>query len=259
MEKKLTLKVSIITVCFNSARTISDTIYSVANQDYTDIEHIIIDGGSTDGTMDIVIKANSVTKYISEPDKGIYDAMNKGIAMATGDVIGTLNADDFYATSSAIDTVAKSFLDTQIDACFADLVYVDTNDTSQIIRYWKSNPFQPGAFKLGWMPAHPTFFVRSSIYKKYGVFDLRYQLAADMQLLFRLLEKHKINTVYLPEVLIKMRMGGATNKSIKNIFEQNREILSVLDDYYEHSSRLKFFFNKLVDRVKQFFLRPKKL
>ena len=253
------LKISIITVCYNAAHTLPDTIHSVASQDYPNIEHIVVDGGSTDGTLTIIANAPSVTRFVSEPDKGIYDAMNKGIAMATGDVIGTLNADDFYATPSAIDAVAKSFLDTQIDACFADLVYVDTNDTNQIIRYWKSSPFQPGAFKLGWMPAHPTFFVRSSIYKKYGVFDLRYQLAADMQLLFRLLEKHKINTVYLPKVLIKMRMGGATNKSIKNIFEQNREILSVLDDYYEHSSRLKFFFNKLVDRVKQFFLRPKKL
>ena len=147
------LKISIITVCYNAAHTLPDTIRSVAEQDYPEIEHIIVDGGSTDGTVNIIEKSLSVTRFVSEPDKGIYDAMNKGIAMATGNVIGTLNADDFYATPSAIDTVAKSFLDTQIDACFADLVYVDTKDTSQIIRYWKSNPFQPGAFKLGWMPA----------------------------------------------------------------------------------------------------------
>lgn len=251
------MKISIITVCFNSAKTINDTIQSVALQDYQNIEHIIVDGGSTDGTYDIIANAPTVTKFISEPDDGIYDAMNKGISIATGDIIGTLNADDFYATSSVLGQVANTFRNSEIDACFADLVYVDVRDTDKVIRYWKSKPFVSGLFRCGWMPAHPTFFVRSSIYEQFGMFDLRYKLAADMQLLFRFLEKHKIRTVYLPEIFIKMRIGGATNKNIKNIYIQNKEILSVLNEFYGKSGHLSFFIYKIIERLKQFVLRPK--
>ncbi|WP_330110916.1 glycosyltransferase family 2 protein [Methylophaga thalassica] len=251
------MKISIITVCFNSVKTINDTIQSVALQDYPNIEHIIVDGGSTDGTYDIIANAPTVTKFISEPDDGIYDAMNKGISIATGDIIGTLNADDFYATSSVLRQVANTFRNSEIDACFADLVYVDVKDTDKVIRYWKSKPFVSGLFRCGWMPAHPTFFVRSLIYEQFGMFDLRYKLAADMQLLFRFLEKYKIRTVYLPEIFIKMRIGGATNKNIKNIYIQNKEILSVLNEFYGKSGHLRFFTCKIIERLKQFVLRPK--
>lgn len=251
------LKISIITVCFNSEKTIHDTIQSVALQDYQNIEHIIVDGGSTDGTYDIIANAPSVTKFISEPDNGIYDAMNKGISIATGDIIGTLNADDFYATSSVISQVANTFHNNDIDGCYADLVYVDARDTIKVIRYWKSKSFESGLFKFGWMPAHPTFFVRSSVYEQFGMFDLRYKLAADMQLLFRLLEKHKIKTVYVPEIFIKMRVGGATNKNIKNIYIQNKEIITVLNEFYGKSSHFIFFIYKLIERLKQFVFKPK--
>ena len=246
------MKISIITVCFNSAKTITDTIQSVANQDYTDIEHIIVDGGSTDGTVEIISKASNVAHFISEPDDGIYDAMNKGIALAKGDVVGILNADDFYTSNHVLSKIATVFENPSIDACYADLVYVDQNNTDQVVRYWKSSPFKQGLFLKGWMPPHPTFFCRKSVYEKYGVFNLYYKIAADVEILFRFIEQVGIKTVYLPELLIRMRIGGTTNKSISNILIQNREILTVLVNHYGDVSYFKFFINKLASRVKQF-------
>jgi len=191
------MKISIITVCYNSADTIADTIASVASQQYKDKEHIIVDGASRDSTMDIVKSAGSITRYISEPDKGIYDGMNKGLKLATGDVIGLLNADDFYADDTVLTQVAEAFKKPNIQACFANLVYVDQHDTSRVVRYWKSRPYQQGLFKSGWMPAHPTFFVRKEVYEQYGLFDLSYKIAADFELLFRFIEQKKYhNRVY---------------------------------------------------------------
>jgi len=185
------MKISIITVCYNSAETITDTITSVASQQYNDKEHIIVDGASRDSTMDIVKSADSISRYISEPDKGIYDGMNKGLRLATGDVIGLLNADDFYADDTVLSQVANVFKDPNMKACFANLVYVDQHDTSRVVRYWKSRPYQQGLFKSGWMPAHPTFFVKKEVYAQYGLFDLSYKIAADFELLFRLIEQKK--------------------------------------------------------------------
>ena len=253
------MKISIITVCFNSAKTISDTINSVASQDYPAIEHIIVDGASTDDTVDILEKAPSVAHFVSEPDKGIYDAMNKGIAMATGDVVGILNADDFYLNKSVISQIAQIFNNEDVDACYADLVYVKETDTNKIIRYWRSQPFKPGLFLKGWMPAHPTFFVRSSVYQQHGLFNLNYRIAADVEMLFRLLEVKRINTVYLPETIIKMRLGGTTNKSLKNIQKQNQEVLMILDAYYDRVSRIHFFVSKILNRCQQFLSRPPSL
>lgn len=250
------MKISIITVCYNSATTIDSTLRSVTSQDYPDIEYIIVDGGSTDGTLDIIKRYQNVSILVSEPDKGIYDAMNKGIRLATGDVIGTLNADDFYTDNTAVSDVAKTFEDNAVDACFADLVYVDQNNTDKIVRYWKSQQYQPGLFKKGWMPAHPTFFVRKAIYEKFGAFDLNFRIAADFELLFRLIEKNKIRTVYLPRVIIKMRLGGTTNKNLKNIRIQNTEIIQILRAYYKDFSVFKFWFSKIINRVFQRISRP---
>lgn len=248
--------ISIITVCFNSAGTIEDTIRSVAEQNYHDIEHIIVDGGSTDGTKEIIASAASVSSYISEADEGIYDAMNKGIAMANGEIIGILNADDFYANGNVLSQVAKAFEEPEINACYADLVYVRQDDTNKVVRYWKSRPFEKGLFRSGWMPAHPTFFCRRSVYETFGNFNLQYKIAADVELLFRLLEQCRVNCRYIPEVIIKMRLGGTTNSSISNIKKQNTEVLDFLDLHYGRVSRLRFFLSKFFERSKQFVYRP---
>jgi len=246
-------KISVITVCFNSAETIKDTITSVASQDYDNYEHLIVDGGSVDGTVKIVSSADSITNFISEPDKGIYDAMNKGIQMATGDVIGFLNADDVFADSKVLSGIALAFDDSAIEACYTDLVYVSQNDVNNIVRYWKSGIFKPGLFKCGWMPPHPTFYARREVYAKYGVFNLDYKIAADVELLFRFLEKYLVRTKYLPFTSVKMRLGGTTNKNIRNIVAQNKEILRMLNQYDPASSMLNFFIGKLADRVEQYF------
>jgi len=253
------LKFSVITVSFNSAETISDTITSIAQQDYGDIEHIVVDGGSSDGTLEIISNSPSIAHYVSEPDKGIYDAMNKGIAMASGDVIGILNADDFYVNKSVISQIAQVFNNEEVEACYADLVYVKENDTSKIVRYWKSQSFKPGLFLKGWMPAHPTFFVRKSVYQQHGLFNLNYRIASDVEMLFRLLEVKRIKTVYLPETIIKMRLGGTTNKSFKNIKQQNQEVLMMLDTFYGHVSRVRFFALKVFSRLQQFLSKPQSL
>lgn len=250
------MKISILTVCYNSAATIESTLKSVASQKHPDIEYIIVDGGSTDGTLDIIKRYKNVTVLVSEPDNGIYDAMNKGIKLASGDVIGTLNADDFYISDSALNDVAKVFEDDAIEACFADLIYVDQDDTDKIVRYWKSQTYKSGLFKQGWMPAHPTFFVRKNIYEKFGVFDLNFKIAADFELLFRLIEKNQIRTVYLPKVIIKMRLGGTTNKNLRNIRIQNKEIIRILREYYKDFSIYKFWIAKIFNRFFQFINRP---
>jgi glycosyltransferase involved in cell wall biosynthesis len=252
------LKVSIITVCFNSEKTIYDTLKSVSNQTGVQIEHIIVDGASKDATLAIVKQFPNVTKVISEPDKGIYDAMNKGIAMATGDIIGTLNADDFYVANTVLKTVVEVFTqNAEVDATYADLVYVGENDTDKIVRFWKSQSYQKGLFKNGWMPAHPTFFAKKSVYEKFGFFRLDFKIAADFELLFRLLECHQIKVQYIPKVLVKMRLGGTTNKSIKNIWIQNREMIATLKSSCADFSLAKFVYIKLVNRLVQFTSKPK--
>jgi glycosyltransferase involved in cell wall biosynthesis len=251
------LKISIITVCYNSAKTIEDTIKSVANQKNVNVEHLLIDGASTDETVKVIRQYTSVTTLVSEPDHGIYDAMNKGIALANGDIIGTLNADDFYMNNHVLEDVAQVFLDPTIDACYGDLLYINQKNVEKTVRFWKSNSYESGLFKSGWMPAHPTFFVRKCVYDQFGSFDLNYKIAADFELLFRLIEQNKIKTQYLPKVLVKMRLGGTTNKNWSNILKQNKEILTILSKYYTDFSVVKFASRKILNRLSQFVMRPK--
>jgi glycosyltransferase involved in cell wall biosynthesis len=250
------MKISIITVSYNSAGTIQDTIDSIASQTYPDIEHIVVDGASRDATMDIVSAAPSVSKYVSEPDRGIYDAMNKGIAMATGEIVGTLNSDDFYTHEKVLERVAETFSNPEVDACYGDLIYIRQNDAANIVRYWKSRPFRPGLFKRGWMPAHPTFFVRRRLYEELGNFDLEFKLQSDFELTMRYLELFRINSVYIPEILVKMRVGGASNHSLRNIIKGNIEAYRACQKNHLGISP---WFNllKIISRLPQFFRRPK--
>ncbi len=248
------MNLSIITAVRNGAETLRGCIESVKKQTVS-AEHIIIDGASTDGTFDIVAQyRSSIAKVISEPDQGIYDALNKGIRLASGDVIGLLHGDDFYAHERVLETVMDVFEKQNVDSCYGDLLYVYKNDIDKVIRYWKSSEYRPGKFKYGWMPPHPTFFVKREIYEKYGYFNTDFRIAADYELMLRFLEKHRISTCYIPQVLIKMRLGGASNKSLKNMWMKSSE------DYRAWkvnslNGGLPTIFLKNVSKIPQFFVR----
>lgn len=216
------MKVSIITIAYNSEETIEDTIKSVVAQSYPNVEYIVVDGASKDGTMAIVNRyKDGIAKIISEPDKGIYDAMNKGVQAATGDLIGILNSDDLYAHTEVIGRVVERIGEQQ--GLYADLVYVDREDTENITRYWKSGAYKKGAFRKGWMPPHPTFFVRKECYEQFGTYSLELRSAADYELMLRFIHKNEISLVYLPETIIKMRVGGQSNVTLKNRLAANKE------------------------------------
>jgi glycosyltransferase involved in cell wall biosynthesis len=209
------MKVSIITVALNNAEYIEACIQSVINQDYEDIEYIVIDGGSSDGTIDIIKKyEDKISVWVSEPDGGIYDAVNKGIQLATGNIVGLLHSDDLYMSGDVIETIAQVFTNKDIDSCYGDLVYVQRQNPLRILRYWKAGYFNKNKFKIGWMPPHPTFFVKRGIYNQYGLLNLKFPLAADYELMLRLLYKYNISVEYLPRVLVKMRTGGTSNPGL---------------------------------------------
>ncbi len=250
------MKISIITVVFNNVRTIEDTIRAVEMQNYSDVEHIVIDGASTDGTLDVLQRhQDKITKLVSEPDRGIFDAMNKGLRLATGEVVGFLNADDIYADTAIFHTVADVFADETIEACYADLVYVDPVDINKQVRYWKSKPFRPGMFSTGWVPAHPTFFARRTTYARDGGFDESLGLAADYELMLRLLERHRIKAVYVPKVFVKMRLGGASNRSLRNIVQQNIDIYRSCKKNQISISPWVFIAKPLA-KLSQYFMKP---
>lgn len=221
------MKVSIITATYNSAATIKDTLESVNAQEHIDIEHIIVDGLSEDGTLDLVKQYGKRVKIIiSEPDKGIYDAMNKGIQVATGDVIGILNSDDFFTSSDVISTVVTEFKkDSELEGVFTNLYYVQQNQPSKISRHWISKPYKEKSFFKGWHPPHPTLYFRREIYEKYGLFDLNFSLAADFELMLRFFERYKIRTKHLNIPTVRMRLGGATSKDWNNVKKQNIECI----------------------------------
>lgn len=251
------ITITIVTVCHNSAATIKETLESIASQSYKNIEHIVVDGGSTDGTLTIVREwRKHPVRLISEPDRGMYEAMNKGIGMATGDVIGILNSDDVYYDSNVLEDVSMVMSDDSLDACYADLIYVDKNNSEKIVRYWKSCSFKNGLFCRGWMPPHPTFFVRRLIYEKYGNFDLDYSFAADVELLARLLERFQIKSLYIPKIFVKMRFGGTSNKSIFNIIKQNIYIYRACKKNNIPISLSVFFLTKMTSRIRQYCSRP---
>ncbi len=218
------MKVSIITVSYNNSATIERTIQSVISQDHSDIEYIIVDGKSTDDTLQIVSKyKDKISKIISEKDDGIYYAINKGIAIATGDVIALLHADDFYTDSSVITNVVKTFEEHKVDTVYGDLQYVDRKNTEKVVRHWQSGKYSDGLFYKGWMPPHPAFFVRRSCYENYGQYNTSLISAADYEMMLRLVHRYKCTTAYIPKVLVKMRLGGKSNLSLMNRIKANRE------------------------------------
>lgn len=249
-------RITIITVCFNSIATIADTLSAVATQRNAHYEHLVVDGASIDGTVELVRGFSpKVARLISEPDRGLYDAMNKGIAAATGDYVGFLNSDDVYADPDVLAKVAKVLESGPVDAVHGDLLYVSAADTSKVIRYWKSKPCIPGAFEAGWHPAHPTLFVRTGLLRELGGFDTSYRYHADFDLMVRLFIERRISSAYIPEVLVRMRMGGQSNRSIGNIIRGNRESYRIARRSGIATSPL-WIPRKLGFRVAQFFKRP---
>jgi len=249
------MKISVITVTFNSDKTLKDTIESVLKQTYTNIEYIIIDGLSSDNTVNIIRqyepKFKNRLKWISEKDQGLYDAMNKGFRMATGDVIGIINSDDLFAEVTAIEKIMNCFEShLEADAVYANLYYVSQNNTSKIVRNWICG--KQRSFKYGWHPAHPTFYVKKEIYRKYGLFDLNFKFAADFELMLRLIEKHHINLIYLREALVKMRLGGKTSKNLANIRKGNIECFNA---FKKNDLSVSFLYPifRLFPKLKQFF------
>ena len=216
--------ISIITAVYNNKEFIEDAINSVLTQSYPNIEYVVIDGGSTDGTLDIIKKYDKkISKWISEPDSGIYDALNKGIKLSTGDIIGFLHSDDIFADYNVIEKIAGKFNLANVDAVYSDLVYVSKSNTNKIIRCWKTGKFLEKSLKFGWMPPHPTLFVRRSLYETHGLFDIGLKIASDYDMTLRLLKNNSGSIVYLNEVLVKMRLGGRSNKSLKNILRKSSE------------------------------------
>jgi len=247
------MKVSIVTGTYNSQEYIGDCVASIHHQSYDDIEHIIIDGASTDATVNTINEIpNRVTQLISEKDNGIYDAMNKGLKLATGEVLGILNSDDFYNANDIIEKVVDAFQDERIAIVFGDLFYVNQQNTDKVVRKWSSGPFKEGAFSKGWHPAHPSFFVRRSVYEEFGYFDLDFSLAADFELMLRFLEKHRLKSLYLDIPMVRMRLGGATNKSWGNIAKGNNECVRAFKKNGIQAPKL-YPIYRLLPKLKQFF------
>ena len=208
------MKLSIITATYNSERTLRDTMESILNQTFQDLEYIIVDGASKDATLDIIReyepRFQGKMRYLSEPDKGIYDAMNKGFAMATGDVIGILNSDDFFTSEDVLQAVVDGFAGEYVDAVYADIHFVGTDDLTKCVRYYSSSVFRPWMMRFGMIPAHPSFYCRKAVYDQYGSFDTTYRIAADFEILLRLIFIHRIRTRYVKKDFVTMRLGGAS-------------------------------------------------
>ncbi|MCG8576079.1 MAG: glycosyltransferase [Flavobacteriales bacterium] len=248
------MKVSIITVAYNSAETIKDTIESVLSQKGVELEYIIVDGASTDNTLQIIKSfGDQVQQLVSEPDQGIYDAMNKGVALATGDIIGILNSDDFYADDEVLQAVVEKFRGDTMGV-YADLVYVDQQDTTKVKRTWISGDYVPGSFVKGWMPPHPTFFVKREVYEKFGAYTLELKSAADYEFMLRSIHKHKIPIKYLSKIIVKMRVGGKSNVSIGNRLKANKEDRRAWEMNGLKASKLTFI-RKPISKIGQFIKR----
>lgn len=249
------MKVSIITVVLNNADTIGQAIDSVLSQDYPDIEYIVIDGQSTDGTIDVIKSyGDRISQWVSSKDGGIYPAMNKGLKMAKGQVIGILNADDVYANNKVVSGIVGKMLETNSDTAYADLNYVTRANLDIIVRHWRSGAYRKGSFKFGWMPPHPTFFVKKSVYEKYGVFDTTLRSAADYELMLRFLHKNQVSTCYWPHLAVNMRVGGESNKAVKNRIKANNEDALA---WKKNDLKMPFFtrYLKPIRKISQFILK----
>jgi glycosyltransferase len=218
------MKVSVITICYNSEKSISDTIKSVLSQTHQDLEYIIVDGNSQDDTVNIIRSfASKIDKWISEPDHGLYDALNKGIGLATGDIIGFLHSDDIFANERVIEQISAVFDDGLLDSAYGDIQYIDQKEVSRPLTNRKAGSFHRWKFYFGWSPPHPAFYIKRELFKKYGLFDNSFELAADYDFLLRCLVKHKISSAYLPTVMVRMRVGGISNRTMKTISKKWRE------------------------------------
>lgn len=250
------MKVSIITVVYNGAKTIQSAIDSVVSQNYPDIEYIVIDGGSKDNTINVLERnRNNISTMVSEEDGGVYHAMNKGVKLAKGDVIGILNADDFYQDESVVSDVVKQMKISNSEGVYGDLIYIDKEDISKVVRYWKAGKYTRENFLWGWMPPHPTVFLKKSIYEKFGLFNTDFVSAADYEFLLRIMYKHKIHLEYIPRVITRMRVGGKSNVNLENRLRANKEDLIAwkvngLDPYFFTT------FLKPITKLKQFWQRP---
>jgi len=250
------MRITVITVCFNSAGTLGDALASVAAQQGVEVEHLIIDGGSTDGTQDVVARFPHVARLVSERDNGIYDAMNKGLSLATGDVVGFLNADDMLAGNDVLShVVAALAAEPSADAAYGDLIYVSHADVSRLVRDWRSGTFKRSRLAFGWMPPHPTFYARRQVLQEVGGFDTRLRIAADYDLMLRVLTRPQARAVYVPRVLVKMRTGGASNRSLRALWRKSSEDLRVM-----RANRVGGWgtlFSKNLRKVPQFLSRSK--
>lgn len=246
------MKISIITATYNSSANIESALESISGQDFSNIELLIIDGCSKDDTLSKIRRSfKGKVKIISEKDKGIYDALNKGVILSSGNIIGFLHSDDLFASKDILSKIESVFQTENVDGVYGDLQYVDKEVTSKVIRYWKSQFFQPDLLKKGWMPAHPTLFLRKEVYKKHGLFNLDYKIAADYDLMLRIFSDATLKFKYLPQVITKMRVGGASNRSLKNIKIKSKEDLKAIK-----SNNLKnpyrVLFRKNISKISQF-------
>jgi glycosyltransferase involved in cell wall biosynthesis len=247
------MRISIVTVAFNSAATIADTLRSVEEQTHPEIEHIVIDGGSSDGTAEIVRDVGRrVSAFVSEPDGGIYFGMNKGLARCTGDVVGFLNSDDVFASPGAVSRIVEEFGRSSADVVHGDLVYVRREESDSVVRYWKASPFVPGSFSTGWCPAHPTFYARRAVIERTGGFNTTYGVAADLEFMLRILEVQRSSSSMIPEVLVRMRVGGVSNSSLRGIYRQNIEVLRAIQSNGLTVNPAIFAVVKAFRRAKQF-------
>lgn len=251
------MKISVITAAYKSKATVGEAIASVAAQTYPDVEHLVVEGNSDDGTFDAIERAgHDRMRLISEPDDGIYDALNKGVRNATGDVVGFIHSDDFLANDGVLSRIASAFEDPAVEAVFSDLVYVSQADTSRVIRHWSTGAFHPRRLKYGWMPAHPTLYLRREVYERFGDYDINFGISADYDFVLRYFSQATGKSVYIPEVLYKMRVGGVSNRNWAKIRQKMKEdMLAIRRNRVGGLYTLAF---KNLSKVGQFLVRPKR-
>jgi len=230
------LKITIITATYNSIRHLPEVLECISQQTYPNIEHVIIDGGSTDGTVEYIRQSGLPVLLISEPDKGIYDALNKGIRLATGDIIGFLHSDDVFASPQTVENIVRAFSTSSplggvrdgASVLHGDLIFIDQHDSTKVVRYWKSHIYRHGMLQKGWMPPHPTVFMRREVYEKHGLFNINLKCAADYDYILRVFQDNTLQFSYLPEVITKMRIGGVSTRGLKNLANMKKEDYQVL-------------------------------